>query len=264
MTDDVVLEERQGGLLILTMNRPEQRNALDETLSERLLQAVRTAAEDREIRAVMLRGAGAAFCVGGDVKSMAAGSGRELAQEDRVQLLRRRSAVSQLLHEMPKPTLAIIGGAAAGAGLSIAMACDFRIAARSAKLTVAFAKVGLSGDYGGTYLLTKLVGSAKARDLYLNSPLMTGEAAYQQGLVHRVAADECLEEEGLGWGRELAAGPTVTFGYMKQAINLAEHACLAQVLDAEAMNHVRCFATDDHREAAVAFVEKRAATFAGR
>lgn len=264
VAEEVLRKERQDGLLILTLNRPERRNALDVALSERLLSAVQGAASDSDVRCVLLRGEGGTFCVGGDVKAMAAGTGGELTVDQRVQALRRRSEVSRLLHEMPKPTVAVISGAAAGAGLSIAMACDFRISAQSAKLTVAFAKVGLSGDYGGTYLITKLLGGAKARDLYLNSPVMTAEDALQQGLLHRVVADDAIEQDGLRWGRELAAGPTVTFGYMKQAINLAEHASMAEVLDVESMNHIRCSATDDHREAAAAFVDKRAAVFGGR
>lgn len=263
MATDVLLEQRKAGLLCLTLNRPERRNALDAELAERLLDAVQRAVSDADVRAILLRGAGGTFCVGGDVKAMAEGAGRADTIDQRVQALRRRSEISRLLHEMPKPTLAVISGAAAGAGLSIAMACDFRIAARTAKLTVAFAKVGLSGDYGGTYLLTKLLGSARARDLYLNSPTFNGEQALEQGLVHRIAPDEEVEEIGGKWGDELAAGPTVAFGYMKQAINLAEHSQMAAVLDVEAMNHVRCTATDDHKEAASAFVSKRLPAFVG-
>ena len=264
MTEAVLLEERKQGLLVLTLNRPERRNALDLTLSDRLLGTLERAAGDAWVRAVLLRGAGSTFCVGGDVKAMAEGTRWATDDAARIAALRRRTEISRLLHEMPKPTLALIRGAAAGAGLSIALACDLRLAAREAKLTTAFAKVGLPGDFGGTYLLTQMLGSARARDLYLNSPVLSGTEALAQGLVQRVAGDDEAEAAGLEWAMALAAGPTVAFGRMKAAINLSEGAGMAEVLDLEAESHVRCTATEDHREAAAAFVAKRPPVFHGR
>lgn len=264
MTKDVLIEQRDAGLLTLTLNRPERRNALSGELSERLLVAVQRADRDPDVRAVLVRGAGGTFCVGGDVKAMAEGAERSATVDQRVRTLRQRSEISRLLHEMAKPTVALIEGAAAGAGLSIALACDFRIAGEQAKLTMAFAKVGLSGDFGGTYLLAKLLGGAAARDLYINSPVLTGAEARARGLVHRTAPDAEVAAAGIQWAQELAAGPTVAFGYMKQAINLAGHASMATTLDFEAMNHIRCTATDDHKEAAAAFVAKRKPTFKGQ
>ena len=263
MTDQIVLESMERGLLTVTLNRPERRNALNAAMTSGLLDAFTRAAASPEVRAVLLRGAGGTFCVGGDVKAMAARDPAAETFESRVADLRRRADVSRLIYEMPKPVVAMIDGAAAGAGLSIALACDLRIAGASAKLTTAFAKVGLSGDFGGTWFLTRLVGGGKARELYLTSPLLGADEALRLGLVSRVVPDGDL----LGAARELALsladGPTVTLGYIKRNLDQAQHNSLAAQLDAECLHHIRCAATEDHLEAARAFVEKRAASFKG-
>ena len=164
--NEIVLQNLDHGLLTITMNRPDRRNALNPDMTRGLVEAARRAAEDHEVRAVLLKGAGGTFCVGGDVKSMAEGRA-PLPFEAKMANLRRGMEVSRILHQMPKPVVAQLDGAAAGAGLSIALACDLRVASASCKITTAFAKVGFSGDYGGTYFLTQLLGSAKARELYL-------------------------------------------------------------------------------------------------
>src|SRR5205823_8197530 len=194
--NEMVLQKLDSGLLTITMNRPDRRNALNPDMTRGLVEAARRAAEDHEVRAVLLKGAGGTFCVGGDVKSMAEGRA-PLAFEAKMANLRRGMEVSRILHEMPKPVVAQVDGAAAGAGLSMALACDLRIAGASAKITTAFAKVGLSGDFGGTYFLTHLVGSAKARELYLTSPLLTAEEALRLGVVNRVVPDAELEKAAL-------------------------------------------------------------------
>jgi 2-(1,2-epoxy-1,2-dihydrophenyl)acetyl-CoA isomerase len=262
--DEVLLETNTHGLRTLAMNRPDRRNALDATLCERLLQATVAAAADNSVRALLLRGEGHSFCVGGDVKSMAEGEGRTLTVEQRVQGLRRCMEASRQLHTMPKPVVAAIRGAAAGAGLSLALACDFRIAARSAKFTTAFARVGLSGDFGGSWFLSKMVGSAKARELYLKPRVLTADEAFSLGLLTQVVADDELEAAALEFAKDLASGPTVTLSYIKQNLNQAETGSLESTLDMEAMHHIRCSMTDDHREAAAAFVEKRSPVFNGR
>jgi len=262
--DQVLLESLDRGLLTLTLNRPERRNALNPELGLRLVEAATRAAADPDVRAVLLKGAGDTFCVGGDVKAMASGAGRDETPDRRFELLRHRVEVSRLLHDMRKPTLAMISGSAAGAGLSLALACDLRIAGKSAKLTTAFAKVGLSGDYGGTYFLTRLVGSAKARELYLTSPILMADEALALGLVTRVVPDAELEAAAQELAMSLAQGPSIALGYIKQNINTAERSTIEAVLDTEAMNHVRCTQTEDHREAAKAFVEKRKPAFRGR
>src|SRR5215831_16233049 len=161
--NEMVLQSLDKGLLTITMNRPDRRNALNPEMVKGLVEAARRAAEDSEVRAVLFKGAGGTFCVGGDVKSMAEGRA-PMSFEAKTTNLRKGMEVSRILHQMPKPVVAQLDGAAAGAGLSMALACDLRIASESCKITTAFAKVGFSGDYGGTYFLTQLIGSARARE----------------------------------------------------------------------------------------------------
>jgi len=261
---DVLLEHTEGALRVLAMNRAERRNALNAELCERLLQALRAAADDAGVGAVLLKGEGPAFCVGGDVKAMAEGAGRELTTEQRVRALRRRMDASRLLHVMPKPTIAAVHGSVAGAGLALALACDFRVIARSTKITTAFAKVGLSGDYGGSWFLTQIVGAARARDLYLRPRVISADEALALGLATEVVDDDTLESRAFAFAAELAQGPRVTLGYMKQNLNHAISGTLESALDLEALHQTLSAGTEDHREAAAAFVEKRAPRFVGR
>jgi 2-(1,2-epoxy-1,2-dihydrophenyl)acetyl-CoA isomerase len=262
--DELLLETNEGALRILTLNRPERRNALNAALCERLLGALRDAGEDAAVGAVLLRGEGPAFCVGGDVKDMAEGKGRDLSPEQRMRSLRSRMEASRLLHVMPKPTIAAVRGAAAGAGLALALACDFRVVARSTKITSAFAKVGLSGDFGGSWFLTRIVGAARARDLYLRPRVIGADEALAIGLVTEVVDDDVLEERARQFALELARGPRVTLGYMKQNLNHAINGSLESALDLEALHHTLSAGTQDHHEAAAAFMEKREPRFVGR
>src|SRR6187402_1102017 len=219
--NEIVLQNLDKGLLTITMNRPERRNALSPDMTRGLVDAARRAADDHEVRAVLIKGAGGTFCVGGDVKSMAEGRA-PLSFEAKMVNLRRGMEVSRILHQMQKPVVAQVDGAAAGAGLSMALACDLRVASESAKITTAFAKVGLSGDYGGTYFLTQLLGSAKARELYLMSPVLTAGEAHALGMVTKVVSDSEIDAAARELALSLAQGPTVTLGYIKRNINNAE------------------------------------------
>lgn len=261
--NDIVLQKLEAGLLTITMNRPDRRNALNPDMTRGLVEAARRAAEDQEVRAVLLKGAGGTFCVGGDVKAMAEGRA-PLPFEAKLANLRRGMEVSRILHQMPKPVVAQLDGAAAGAGLSIALACDLRIAGESCKITTAFAKVGFSGDYGGTYFLTHLLGSAKARELYLLSPVLGAREALALGMVTRVVADADIDTAAHELATSLARGPSVALGYIKRNINNAEHLSLEACFDGEAIHHTRAGETADHKEAAKAFVEKRKPTFQGQ
>jgi 2-(1,2-epoxy-1,2-dihydrophenyl)acetyl-CoA isomerase len=262
--DRVLLESVEDGVLTLTMNRPDRLNALTGEMLQGLYDSITRAAADPAIGVIVLTGAGRGFCAGGDVKAMADRAERADTYDDRVQGLRRRMDAARLLHDTAKPTIAMLRGPVAGAGLSLALACDMRIASDTAKLTTAFAKVALSGDFGGSWFLTRLVGPSKARELYLTSPILSAPEALALGLVNRVVADAELEAETRRLASSLARGPRVTLGYIKQNMNLAEHAGLGEVMDAEALRHTRCAQTEDHREAAAAFVEKRAPVFKGR
>ena len=262
---DVLLEHTEGALRVLAMNRAERRNALNAELCERLLQALRAAADDTGVGAVLLKGEGPAFCVGGDVKAMA--EGREMAGdslEERAQGLRAKMETSRWLHEMPKPTIAMVRGAAAGAGLSLALACDLRVASETARFATAFARVGYSGDFGGSWYLTQLVGTAKARELYYTAEIVDARQALALGIANRVVADDKLEEETMALARKIASGPRVALRYMKRNMNAAETGTLRDSLDLEAWHHTRTGQTEDHREAAKAFVEKREPVFRGR
>jgi 2-(1,2-epoxy-1,2-dihydrophenyl)acetyl-CoA isomerase len=262
MSTDIVLQNLDRGLLTITMNRPERRNALNPDMTRGLVEAARRAAEDHEVRAVLIKGAGGTFCVGGDVKSMAEGR-TPLPFEAKLANLRRGMEVSRILHQMPKPVVAQLDGAAAGAGLSIALSCDLRVASASCKITTAFAKVGFSGDYGGTYFLTQLLGSAKARELYLLSPVLTAQEALNLGMVTKVVPDAEVEDAARELAMSLAQGPSIALGYIKRNINNAETMSLEACFDGEAIHHTRAGETADHKEAAKAFVEKRKPAFQG-
>jgi 2-(1,2-epoxy-1,2-dihydrophenyl)acetyl-CoA isomerase len=264
MTNDL-LESVKDGVAVLTLNRPERLNAMSRPMLDALLEALPRLAEDPAVGAVVLTGAGRGFCAGGDVKAMA--EGQELGGdtlEEKAQALRGRMEVSRWLHELPKPTIAMVRGAAAGAGLSLAMACDLRIAGDSARFGTAFARVGYSGDFGGSFFLTRLVGTAKARELYFTADLLDAQEALALGLVNRVVPDARLEEETLQLAGRLARGPRIAYRYMKRNMNAAESGTLKDMLDLEAWHHTRCGLTEDHREAARAFVEKREPVFRGR
>jgi 2-(1,2-epoxy-1,2-dihydrophenyl)acetyl-CoA isomerase len=264
MTTDL-LETVKDGVAVLTLNRPDRLNAMSRPMLDALLEALPRLAEDPAVGVVVLTGAGRGFCAGGDVKAMAEGT--ELGgqtMEEKAQALRSRMETSRWLHEMPKPTIAMVRGPAAGAGLSLAMACDIRIASDSARLGTAFARVGYSGDFGGSYYLTQLVGTAKARELYFTADLLDAQQALALGLVNRVVADARLEDETMALASRLARGPRVAYRYMKRNMNAAESATLKEMLDLEAWHHTRTGMTEDHREAARAFVEKREPQFKGR
>jgi 2-(1,2-epoxy-1,2-dihydrophenyl)acetyl-CoA isomerase len=257
------------GVATLTMNRPERRNALSGEMLEGLAAALAAVELDDSVGCVVLTGAGGAFCAGGDVKSMAASDGAGRGGVDRFdasihrQRLMQR-ATSGRLWDMPKPTIAAIPGAAAGAGLSLALACDLRYAVEEAVFTTAFAKVGFAGDYGGTWFLTRLVGSGKARELYYFADRMTAPEALRIGLVNDVFSSSTFEDEVRARATRLAHGPSVAYRYMKENLNRAVHGELGECLDMEAAHHIRTGRTEDHREAAAAFVEKREPRFSGR
>ncbi len=264
MSDDL-LEAVKDGVATLTLNRPERLNAMSGPMLDGLLEALPRLAEDAAVGAVVLTGAGRGFCAGGDVKAMAEGSEMGgVTLEERAHALRGRMEVSRWLHEMPKPTIAMVRGAAAGAGLSLALACDLRIAGDSARFGTAFARVGYSGDFGGSFFLTHLVGTAKARELYFTADLLDAQQALALGLVNRVIPDARLEEETLALATRLARGPRIAYRHMKRNLNAAESGTLKELLDLEAWHHTRCGMTEDHREAAKAFVEKREPVFKGR
>ncbi|TKR53401.1 enoyl-CoA hydratase [Allopusillimonas ginsengisoli] len=255
-----LLIEKASGVLTLTLNRRMRKNALSPALYDSLLASLDDAERDPAIGVVVLTGAGDTFCAGGDVKRMA-GTVEKLSFEDRVARLRSRARISEMLHGMHKPTIAMMRGQAVGAGLSFALACDFRIADTSVQLSTGFMNVGLSGDFGGHYFLPRLVGMARARELYLTSTIVLADEALRIGLVNRVLDPDQLEACVHEMAASMAAGPRIAIGYLKENLNQAMDLSLARMLDEESFRHVRCVGTKDHKEAVAAFVEKRLPVF---
>ena len=277
MSDDVLFEKRDDGVAKITLNRPDSLNAMGGRLMPMLADFLAQASSDRSVRCVVLTGAGRAFCAGGDVKGMAAGgrdpvTGVNGGESHSIAstfaagvegLRRSQRATSLVLHTMPKPTIAMVNGHAVGAGLSLALACDIRIASDRAKLGTIFRNVGFSGDFGGAFFLQRLVGAGKARELYFTGEILDAQRALETGLVNRVVEHDRLEEETMAFAASLASGPTLAFGRMKDNMNRAENCDLATLLDQEALNMSLSSTTDDHRNAARAFVEKRQPEFRG-
>jgi len=264
-TEDL-LAEVDDGVAVLTMNRPARRNAMSEAMMAAMDRVMGEVEADDAVGCVVLTGTGGAFCAGGDVKAMAerpvAERARSMDAAIHRQRLRQR-ATSGRLWQMPKPTIAAIGGPAAGAGLSLALACDLRYAVEEAVLTTAFARVAFSGDYGGTWFLTRLVGSAKARELYYFSERLSAADAEGLGIVNAVFPAADFDFEVRQRARRLAHGPRLAYRYMKENLNRAVNGELGECMDIEVTHHIRTGLTDDHREAAKAFVDRRDPGFTG-
>jgi 2-(1,2-epoxy-1,2-dihydrophenyl)acetyl-CoA isomerase len=260
MTD--LIEANEGGVVRLTLNRPERLNALSPAMLAGLSETLQRIADDAAVGAVVITGAGRGFCAGGDVKTMAERASEGF--EERVAGLRRMHQLPMLMRTIPKIVIGMVNGPAVGAGMGLALACDLRIAGRSARFGTGFAGVGYSGDFGGSWSLTRLVGTAKARELYFLGDLVDSAAALSLGLVNRVVDDDALADETMALARRIAGGPRIAYGYMKRNLFAAETEPLAAVLEMETLHQARTAMTEDHREAARAFVEKRAPVFKGR
>jgi enoyl-CoA hydratase/carnithine racemase len=267
---DTLLCNLANGVATITLNRPEKRNALSDELTPALRETLLTLDTHPDVRCVVLTGAGNAFCAGGDVSGMGsrrsndATQARPSIQDAATNLLHRQETLTLRLHRLSKPTIAALPGAAAGAGMSIALACDIRIAARSGFMTTAFANIGLSGDYGGSWFLTRIVGSAKAKELYFTAQRIYGEEGVSLGLFNRVVDDDQLQTQAQELAQQIANGPPIAIRYMKENLNRAIECDLMTSLQNEADKMVRCTQTQDHREAVSAFLEKRAPDFKGQ
>jgi len=246
---ELILETIEDRVGVITLNRPEKLNAMQAPMLYALLAAVTRMGENEAVGCVVLTGAGRGFCAGGDMANLHV----ELAAEARMhpslrkrpqtadakfRRLDRMHQASKQLHDMPKPTIAMINGPCAGAGFSLAGACDLRFAGTSAILTSAFAKAGVSGDYGGSYFWSKIAGTAKARELYLLSEKISADQALAQGLVNRVFPDDLLLEETMKVAKGLAGGPGHTFGIIKRTLGVAEYSSMEDTLRIEAIGMV--------------------------
>lgn len=266
-TEDLLAYE-EDGIAVITLNRPQARNAMSGEMNAGLEKALDHAERSASIRCVVVTGAGGAFCAGGDVKGMASsgGGGQGPTLDERIhnQRLNQRNTAGRM-YLMPKPVLASLPGPAAGAGLALALAADLRIMADTAFITTAFARVGFSGDYGGSFFLSHLVGSGKAKELYFLSDRVSAEECQRLGIANQVVAAAELTNATMALARRLASGPPVAYRYMKENFNRAAMGGdVIECLDLEATHHVHAGLTEDHREAARAFVEKREPVFKGR
>jgi enoyl-CoA hydratase/carnithine racemase len=252
---------------IITFNRPEVRNAMSDSLTPALRTMIRTCGEDPQVGVLLITGAGQAFCAGGDVKGMGAHRDRkklEMSYDEKVaDLQERQRLLTGALIAVRKPTIAALPGPAVGAGLAVAIACDIRIAAQSAFVSTGYLRVALSGDYGIAWLLTRLVGTARARELMFTAEKVDAERCEKLGLVTRVVPDEVLQDEAFALARSLAEGPALALRYMKDNLDEALLFDFATARDHEAMRLIRLTATADHREAVQAFIDKRKPVFRG-
>ncbi len=262
---DLIVTEADG-VATLTMNRPDSLNALGGNMLGEMLEALTRIAGDMSVGCVVLTGAGRGFSAGGDMKARATGEKPILdgTREQAQMSLRARMEASRILHEMPKPTIAMVNGVAAGAGMSLMLACDMRIGGASARMGTAFGKMGFSGDFGGHWFLNRLVGPAKARELYFTAEVIDAAEMYRLGLLNKLVADAELAPTTMALAKQLAAGPRVAWHHMKRNMQVAEQGTLSDALDVEAFGMTRCRDTEDHREALKAFAEKRPPVFTGR
>lgn len=257
-----LLETVEDGIATLTLNRPENLNALSDEIRLGLLEALVRLGADNAIGCIVLTGAGRGFCAGGDVKSM--GNRAVKVFEERAAGIVQSGRVAAQMYRTPKPIIGMINGVAVGAGLGMAGACDIRIAGRSARFGAGFIKIGLSGDWGTTWSLTQLVGTAKARELMFTGDMIDAEEALRIGLVNKVVADADLLTTTMTMAQRIAAMPHVALGYTKRNLAVATTCDFATSLDTEAFNQARCSQMEDHHEAIRAFREKRKPVFTGR
>jgi enoyl-CoA hydratase/carnithine racemase len=246
----------------ITLNRPEKLNAFSGTMREDLLGALQSAAADRDVRAVVITGAGRAFCAGGDVEFMAglqkkgdAGSFRRLLDAGR--------DIVTFVGAMSTPVIASINGIAAGAGCNLALACDYRVAASGAKLGQTFVRIGIHPDWGGTWLLPRLVGRSRALELMLTGRMVDTEEALAIGMVDKVVAADTLREETSKLAAAIADGPPLAIRDIKAALRRSESNGLAEQLELESEHQMRAFQSKDAAEGMTAFFEKRAPVFRG-
>ena len=261
------LEDR---VAIITLNRPKKKNALSDHLTPALRQTLLDLETKREVGCILITGSGDAFCAGGDIGGMGgnASKDREVSErptaEERVRaLIHKQETLTLRLADHAKPTIAALPGVAAGAGLCIALACDIRVACRSAFVTTAYRNIGFSGDYGGSWLLTQLVGPSKAKELFFTGRRVQSDEALELGIFNNVFDDASFENEALALAKQIASGPPIAIGFMKEHINRAVTGDLRSNLAMEADRLIRCAATSDHKEAVKAFMEKRTPVFTG-
>lgn len=259
----VVLEGKRDGIATLVMNRPDRLNALNNELALAVNEALGRIAGDDNVRVVVITGAGRAFCAGGDLGAL--GKGQQTGATHELEpLLRAGMQMVLKMRTMPQPVIAAVNGAAAGAGMNIALAADIRVAAEEATFGQNFAKVGLFPDYGGTYFLPQLVGPAKAAELFYTGDMIDAKTALALGLVNQVVPGAQLEAAVKTLAQRIAQGPSLPIRAVKKALFASEEKELARALDNEVREQIRCYLSDDCNEGIRAFFEKRPPKFHGK
>lgn len=265
MADEVILKCVENKVATLTFNRPDKLNALSRDLLHQSIAVLKEWGRDPAIGAIVVTGAGRAFCAGGDVGGMAKqNDDAPLPLEQQIDGLREAQELSWLLYNLPKVTIAAVNGHAMGAGLGVCLACDLRFASEHAKFGTAYAKVGFGGDFGTTWLLARYAGAPKAKELFFLGDIINAEEAHRIGLINRVLPHDGLLNEVQALATRIAHGPLTSYRYMKANVNLAMTTDFRTLLDREAETHLRCGQTEDHKEGVRAFLEKRAPNFSGR
>lgn len=262
MSDDILIERDENGVATVTLKRPDSMNAFTDGMFRGLCSILNDLGQDSAVKALILTGAGRAFSAGGDVKQMK-GSASTQTFEDRVEALRQRHELAVALYEFPRVTIAAINGVAAGAGCALALACDFRIGTPRTSFVTGFVGVGFSGDFGGTYFLSNIVGPDKAKALYLSSERVGAEEAQRLGLISTIVEDDALLDEAKAQALQYASGATLAHSYIKKNFRALDAVSLRNLLDVEAVNQIRLATSEDHSEALRAFVEKRKPQFKG-
>lgn len=260
---ETILIHREGKICKITLNRPESLNAFGGPMREELLNALENAADDERIRAVVLTGHGKAFCSGGDINFMTALKERNAPFEDFFPLLNMGIQVVTTIRAMPKPVVACVNGAAAGAGLNLALACDFRVASSEAKFGESFVKIGLHPDWGGTYFLRQLVGDSKALELMMTGDPIDAPEALRIGLVNKVVPHDSLESQTYLFTRKLTDAPATAISGMKKWLWELQKEPLKQAMEWEIEAARACWDSPDSLEGLKAFLEKRPAVFGG-
>lgn len=258
----IVLEERSGAVMTLRLNRPQKLNALNPEMGRELVRAVLRASDNKEIRAIVITGAGRAFCAGGDLELLRDVRKRNASRELE-SLLVAGKELCLAISTATKPVIAAVNGPAAGGGMNIALACDMRIASDQAKFTESFANIGLYPDFGGTYFLPRIVGLALAAELFYTGETLSAEDALRLGIVNRVFPAAEFEEEVREITESLAAAAPISFRDVKRTILADDRKTLEDKLDEEIRLQIHCFESQDCLEGLNAFFEKRKPNFRG-
>ena len=262
MNSDLIINNNEG-ILEIIFNRPERKNAISRAMFEKILETLKLNIHKKDLRAIFISGSGDAFSAGGDVKDMATKKDLDSLQE-KTQALRNLMEISKILYTSPVPTVAVVNGVAAGAGLALSLSCDFRISTEHGKFTTAFSKVGFSGDFGISYFLSKLVGISKAKELLYFSDVIDGTKALSLGIVNFLIDSNEIKSYTDSLKNKFNNMPPIAIKYMKKNLNNTDYESLETCLDQEALYQMICSETEDHKNAVLAFVNKEKVAFKGK